>query len=103
MRLSRRLTIESRRKEGDGLQRYEKGNNMYKYIWGGVITWGIFITFFGLGAMNPVRAAAPDQEVLFLLAAGLVTCFIGLVGLVAAMSRIPAFTGSSSRVAYLPA
>ena len=64
---------------------------MNKHMWGGIVVWGIFVTFFGLGAMNSVHAAAPDQEVIFLLAGGIVTCLIGSIGLIGLMARIPAF------------
>ena len=91
-----RITPERGATDCSGLKRE---NIMNKYLWGGVIIWGIFITFFGLGAMSPVRAAAPDQEVIFLLAAGLVTCFVGLVGLATVMTHIPGFARLSSRTA----
>lgn len=71
---------------------------MNKQIWVGIIIffWGIGVTGFGLGMMNPVgdeadffRFTAPDQEVIFLLAGGIVTCLIGLVGLVRCIGWIP--------------
>jgi hypothetical protein len=62
---------------------------MNKHSWSGIIVWGIFVTLVGLGAMNPTPVAAnsfsyapADQEMIFLLAGGLVTCLIGLVGLI---------------------
>jgi hypothetical protein len=79
---------------------------MNKYIWGGIIVWGIFVTCFGLGAMNPTSFvaksfayAAPDQEVIFLLTGGIVTCLIGLTGLIGFWERIPVFNQRSGAAA----
>jgi hypothetical protein len=90
-----RITPETRATNHAGIERVI----MNKHIWGGIIMWGIFVTFFGLGAMNPVQIAAPDQEVIFLLAGGLVTCLIGVIGLVGVMARIPAFNKQSGAAA----
>ena len=71
---------------------------MNKHGWSGIIAWGMFVTLVGLGAMNPtpvvansLSSAAPDQEMIFLLAGGLVTCLIGLIGLVRFFGWIPGF------------
>lgn len=72
---------------------------MNKSIWGGIIMWGIFVTCFGLGAMNPTSivansptSAAPDQDVIFLLAGGIITCLIGLNGLIGFMGWVPSLS-----------
>jgi hypothetical protein len=68
---------------------------MKKHIWSGIIIWGILVTCFGLGLMNPTSIvsnssayAAPDQEMVFLLSGGIVTCLIGLIGLISCMRWI---------------
>lgn len=68
---------------------------MNKHICSGIILWGAVITAFGLGALNPADAnyAAPFQEVVFLLAGGIVTSFIGLVALIVAMDWLPDLSG----------
>lgn len=80
---------------------------MNKHIWSGITIWGIFVTCFGLGAMNPRSAAAhsfayaaPDQEVVFLLAGGIVTCVIGVIGLIGIMGWLP--NGSRQSGAAVP-
>lgn len=78
---------------------------MNKRSWSGIIAWGIFVTCVGLGTMGPARMvansftyAAPDQEVIFLLAGGIVTCLIGFIGMGGVMGWIPGFI-QESRVA----
>ena len=69
---------------------------MNKHIWSGIITWGIFATCFGLGALNPtnIAAAAPAQEVIFLLAGGIVTFLVGVVGLLGSIGWVPDLANS---------
>jgi len=69
---------------------------MNKQSWGGIIAWGIFVTCVGLGAINPtpvgasaMASAGTGQEMIFLLAGGLVTCLIGLVGLIGFTGWLP--------------
>ncbi|MDB5764784.1 MAG: hypothetical protein JWQ21_3779 [Herminiimonas sp.] len=80
---------------------------MNKHIWGGIIIWGIFVTCFGVGAMNPASIAAnyftyaaPDQEMIFLLAGGMVTCLIGLIGLIGFTGWIPVSNQQSGAAAH---
>lgn len=79
---------------------------MNKQSWGGIIAWGIFVTCIGLGTMSPARVAAnsfayaaPDQEMVFLLAGGMVTCLIGFIGLLGIMGWIPDFNQKSRAAA----
>lgn len=61
---------------------------MRKTIWFGIIVWGILVTSFGLGLMNPIDANPGTLAVgthapggIFLLIGGIVTSAIGLAGL----------------------
>jgi hypothetical protein len=59
--------------------------------WIGIIVWGAFVTGFGLigvGAGAGGEAVQP-QDLMFLIAGGMVTCLIGVVGLVGFMGWIP--------------
>ena len=80
---------------------------MNKQIWGGIIIWGIFVTCFGLGALNPASVSAnsftfpaADQELIFLLTGGVVTCLIGFIGLIGFMGWIPGFNQRSGAVVH---
>lgn len=56
--------------------------------WIGIVVWGLFVAGCGLtgaGAGEP----APPQDVMFLIAGGVVTCLIGLVGLMGFAGWIP--------------
>jgi hypothetical protein len=82
-----------------------EGNVMNKYGWGGIVIWGIFVTCFGLGTMNPTSAVmnsaagqVPDQEVIFLLSGGIVTCLIGIFGLIGCMGLGSSFNRSTGAV-----
>ena len=75
---------------------------MNKHSWSGIIAWGTFVTVIGLGAMQSTPAAANSfshaaaaQEMIFLLAGGLVTLLIGLVGLIRFIGWIPGFNRQS--------
>jgi hypothetical protein len=59
--------------------------------WTGIIVWGIFVTGFGLSGVAPAGAGAEvqAQDVIFLIAGGLVTCLIGSIGLIGFMGWIP--------------
>jgi len=65
---------------------------MNNLAWIGIIVWGLVLTLFGLLSAGP----APDghgqlqpQDIVFLIAGGLVTCLIGCTGLVGMMGWIP--------------
>ncbi len=67
---------------------------MNKQIWGGIISWGIVVTCFGLASQNAARTvtntltgAALGEEMIILLAGGAVTTLIGIVGLAGSMHR----------------
>ncbi|MGZ8288728.1 MAG: hypothetical protein ACXW2U_07985 [Telluria sp.] len=65
---------------------------MNSMAWSGIIVWGIILTVFGLGMAGPTPAepgTMQAQDVLFLIAGGLVTCLIGMVGLLGMMGWIP--------------
>jgi hypothetical protein len=65
---------------------------MNRFAWIGIIIWGIFITCFGLSSAAPgvdVSVEAHAQDVIFLIAGGLVSCLIGCVGLIGMMGWVP--------------
>ncbi|RJG24745.1 hypothetical protein [Massilia cavernae] len=60
--------------------------------WFGIIVWGIVVTAFGLGMAGPTYAEGggmQPQDVLFLVAGGLLSCLIGMTGLAGMMGWIP--------------
>lgn len=65
---------------------------MNSMAWIGIIIWGMIVAAFGLlSAHSPAEAAGglQPQDVLFLVAGGLVTCLIGVTGLLGFMGWIP--------------
>lgn len=65
---------------------------MNSLAWIGIIVWGIVLTLFGLLSAGP----APDgsghlqpQDIVFLIAGGLLSCLIGCTGLMGLMGWIP--------------
>ena len=65
---------------------------MNSLTWICVIAWGVFITGFGLTGVG-AGAAGGDvpapQDVMFLIAGGLVSCLIGVIGLMGFIGWIP--------------
>jgi hypothetical protein len=64
---------------------------MNKLTWTGVIAWGLFVTAFGLTGIS-ADAHGGDvqaQDVVLLLAGGMVTCLIGVVGLLGFIGWVP--------------
>ena len=61
---------------------------MKRLNWIGIIVWGLFIAGCGLTGAGPGEPP-PPQDVMFLMAGGMVTCLIGLVGLVGFAGWIP--------------
>lgn len=64
---------------------------MNKLTWIGIIAWGVFVTGFGLTGVG-ASAHGSDiqpQDVMFLIAGGMVTCLIGVIGLVGFMGWVP--------------
>jgi hypothetical protein len=65
---------------------------MNSLAWIGVIAWGILVTFFGLFSAGSPGDAAPDvqpHDVLMLCSGGLLTCMIGITGLLGFIGWIP--------------
>lgn len=66
---------------------------MNSMAWIGIIVWGLVVAGFGLLSAHPPGAEAAGglapQDVLFLVAGGLVTCLIGVTGLLGFMGWIP--------------
>jgi hypothetical protein len=66
---------------------------MNSLAWSGIIVWGILITAFGLAsAGTPATGAAPDlqaHDVVFLVSGGIITCLIGITGLMGFMGWVP--------------
>ena len=58
----------------------------------GIIVWGVVITGFGLVSAAPPPGQAGDlaaHDVFFLVSGGLLTCLIGIIGLLGATGWIP--------------
>jgi glucose uptake protein GlcU len=68
---------------------------MNSLAWIGIIAWGLVVTGFGLFSATPLeQAVGPASElaahdVIFLVSGGLLTCLIGIVGLLGFMGWIP--------------
>ncbi|MCA1246406.1 hypothetical protein [Massilia sp. MS-15] len=66
---------------------------MNSMAWIGIIVWGMIVAAFGLLSAHPPGEAAAGglqaQDVVFLVAGGLLTCLIGITGLLGFMGWIP--------------
>lgn len=64
---------------------------MNSLAWIGIIVWGLVVTGFGLMSATPLEAAqeVAAHDVVFLVSGGLLTCLIGIVGLLGFMGWIP--------------
>ena len=64
---------------------------MNRLTWIGIIVWGLFLTGFGLIQAGPAAAgeAAAAHDVMFLLVGGIVSCLIGMLGLLGCMGWVP--------------
>jgi uncharacterized membrane protein len=64
---------------------------MNRLTWICIIAWGVFVTAFGLNGVGSGAAGegVSPQDVMFLLAGGIVSCLIGVVGLLGFMGWIP--------------
>ena len=69
---------------------------MNRFIWLGIIVWGMFVTACGLNVVGAGSAEALSygadaqaESVIFLLAGGLITCLFGLIGMVDMMGWLP--------------
>lgn len=61
---------------------------MNSLAWIGIIVWGIIVTAFGLASAGP-GSDVQAQDLVFLIAGGMLTCLIGAVGLLGYMGWIP--------------
>ncbi|WP_296951890.1 hypothetical protein [uncultured Massilia sp.] len=70
---------------------------MNSLAWIGIILWGILLTGFGLASATPAQSAAAAEiaahDVIFLITGGLLTCLIGVTGLMGFMGWIPGLRG----------
>lgn len=74
---------------------------MNSMAWIGIIVWGIVLTLFGLlsaGATPDGHAHLQPQDIVFLVAGGLLTCLIGCTGLIGMMGWIPGLRKQKSCV-----
>jgi hypothetical protein len=76
---------------------------MNALAWTGIIVWGLLITAFGLLSAGPVpadgNAELQPQDVIFLVAGGLVTCLIGVTGLIGFMGWVPGLRKQQKNIA----
>jgi hypothetical protein len=74
---------------------------MNSMAWIGIIVWGLIVAGFGLLSAHPPgetpAGALQPQDVVFLVAGGLVTCLIGVTGLMGFMGWIPALRNEQSQ------
>jgi hypothetical protein len=64
---------------------------MNKMTWIGTIVWGAFVAGFGLTGVGAGGSEIQPQDVMFLIAGGMVSCLIGVVGLIGYMGWVPGF------------
>jgi hypothetical protein len=65
---------------------------MNSLAWIGIIVWGLVITGFGLVSVAPPLEGVQDvaaHDIVLLVSGGLLTCLIGIVGLLGFMGWIP--------------
>ncbi|MEW6370749.1 MAG: hypothetical protein AB1584_07425 [Pseudomonadota bacterium] len=65
---------------------------MNSLAWIGIIVWGLVVTAFGLVSASPPLEQGQElapHDVIFLVTGGLLTCLIGIVGLLGFMGWIP--------------
>ena len=74
---------------------------MNSLAWIGIIIWGVVITGFGLLSAEPPSEASGTlqaHDVVFLVAGGMLTCLIGVTGLMGLMGWIPGLRTEKSCV-----
>jgi hypothetical protein len=62
---------------------------MNRLTWIGIIAWGLFVTGFGLTGVGASGSDVQPQDVMLLIAGGMVTCLIGMIGLMGFIGWIP--------------
>ncbi|MGX4643542.1 hypothetical protein [Massilia sp. SYSU DXS3249] len=64
---------------------------MNSLAWIGIIVWGLVVTGFGLVSALPPEPAqdVAAHDAFFLVSGGLLTCLIGIVGLLGFMGWVP--------------
>lgn len=68
---------------------------MNSLAWVGIIIWGLVVTGIGLVSAAPVEATqdvahnVAAHDIIFLVGGGLLTCLIGIVGLLGFMGWVP--------------
>ena len=64
---------------------------MNSLAWIGIIIWGVVVTGIGLISAAPLEATqdVAAHDVIFLVSGGLLTCLIGIVGLLGFMGWVP--------------
>jgi len=66
---------------------------MNSLAWIGIIFWGLLLTGFGLANAAPLPQAGTGEvaahDVIFLVAGGLLTCLIGVTGLMGFLGWLP--------------
>ena len=66
---------------------------MNSLAWIGIILWGLVLAGFGVvsagSPLEPGRHELAPHDVIFLVAGGILTCMIGMVGLLGFMGWVP--------------
>jgi hypothetical protein len=82
----------------------EKGITMNSLAWIGIIIWGLVVTGIGLASAAPPELAhevaareVAAHDVIFLVSGGLLTCLIGIVGLLGFMGWVPGLASERKR------
>jgi hypothetical protein len=73
---------------------------MNSLAWIGMIVWGLVVTGFGIVSATPPLAQTGElaaHDVFFLVSGGLLSCLIGIVGLLGFMGWIPGLQGVGLR------
>ena len=72
---------------------------MNSLAWIGIIVWGLVVTGFGLVSATPLEhpGELAAHDVFFLVSGGLLTCLIGIVGLLGSIGWIPGLGSAGLR------
>lgn len=77
-----------------------KGSTMNNLAWLGIIAWGLAVAAFGLASAPAPQAQAGHvaaHDAFFLVCGGLLTCLIGLAGLLGLVGSMPGLEGPGLR------